>query len=46
MTLGHELRSLDGMNSSRVWLTSKNTGRELRALDVMSNLVEMSKSSS
>ena len=33
MTLGHQLRALDAMKSSRLWLIYKTPGRELRALD-------------
>ena len=38
MTLVHEIRPLDYMNSSGSWLTRKTPGYELKALDAMHSL--------
>ena len=38
MTLGRELRALDAMNNSGLWITWATMGRELRALDAMNNV--------
>ena len=38
MTMGHELRTLDAMNSSRLLMTKKNLGYELRTLNNMHSL--------
>ena len=35
MTLCHELKALDAINSSKLWMTSTILGRGLRALDAM-----------
>ena len=37
MTPGRELKALDAMNSSRLWLKLTTLGHELRALDAMNN---------
>ena len=37
MTKGCELRALDVMNNSRLWMTGTTPGHELRALDAMNN---------
>ena len=33
MTLGHELKALDSMNSSDLWMTCSTLGHDLKALD-------------
>ena len=38
MTLAHELKALDSMNSSRLIMTWKTLGRELKALDAIHRL--------
>ena len=38
MTLVHEIRTLNSMNSSGLWLTRKSPSCELRALNAMHNL--------
>ena len=38
MTLCHELKALDAMNSSELWMTCSTLGHDLRALDAMNNL--------
>ena len=38
MTLGHELKALDAMNNSRLWMTLATLRRELKALDAMNSL--------
>ena len=38
MTIVHEIRTLDSMNSSELWLTRKTPSCELRALKAMHNL--------
>ena len=35
MTLGHQLKAIDGMNSLRLWKTRATLGRKLRPLDAM-----------
>ena len=37
MTLGHELKALDSMNSSELWMTSSTLGHDLKALDAKNN---------
>ena len=37
MTLGHELRPLDAMNNSLLWLTLTTLDREIKALDVVNS---------
>ena len=37
MTLCHELKALDAMNSSELWMTCSTLGHDLRALDAMNN---------
>ena len=37
MTMGRELRALDDMNNSRLWMTRATQGRELKALDAMNS---------
>ena len=37
MTQAHELRALDTMNNSRLWLTIMTLGCELSDLDAMNN---------
>ena len=39
MTLSHELRDLDAMNSLSLLMTLKTTGHELKDLDAMNNAV-------
>ena len=34
---GHELRTLDSMNYSGLWITRMNLSHEVRALDAMNN---------
>ena len=38
MTLGRELRALDAMNNSGLWLTLTTLGIEMKDLNVMNNL--------
>ena len=38
MTLGCELKVVDAMNNSGLWMTCSTLGHELRALDAMNNL--------
>ena len=38
MTLGHELRSLDVMNNSMLWVIYTILGHELKDLDVLNKL--------
>ena len=38
MTLGHELRTLDAMDKSRLLMTQKNLGHELKALNDINDL--------
>ena len=33
MTLGHELKALDSMNSLELWMTCSTLGHDLKALD-------------
>ena len=37
MILGRELKTLNAMNSSRLWMTRTTPGCELRALEAMNN---------
>ena len=37
MNLARELRSLDTMNNSRLWLTGMTPSHELKALDAMNS---------
>ena len=37
MTSGCELRALDAMNNSGLWLTLTTSGHKLKALDAMNN---------
>ena len=37
MTKGCELRALDVMNNSGLWMTGTTPGHELKALDAMNN---------
>ena len=37
-TMGHELKTINAMDISRLWLTRMNLGYELRALDAMNKL--------
>ena len=37
MTQGHELRALDVMNNSSMWMTGTTPTHELMALDAMKN---------
>ena len=36
--LGRELKALNAMNNSRMWMTRMTPGRELRVLDAMKSL--------
>ena len=38
MTLGCELKALDAMNNSELWVTCSTLGHDLRTLDAMNNL--------
>ena len=38
MTPGHEVRALDPINHSKLWMTRMTQGRKLRALDVRNSL--------
>ena len=38
MTHGHEVRALDAMNKSRLWMNGMTLGCELSTLDAMNNL--------
>ena len=38
MTLDNELKALDAMNSSELWMTCSTLGHDLRALDAMNSL--------
>ena len=38
MTLGCELKALNAMNSSKLWMTCSTLGHDLRALHTMNNL--------
>ena len=38
MTLGHELKALDAMNKSKLWMACSTLGHDLKALDVVNNL--------
>ena len=38
MTLGHELRALNAMNDTRLWMICMSLGHELKDLDVMKSL--------
>ena len=37
MTLGHELKSLDAMNKSRLLMICDTLSRELKAMDALNN---------
>ena len=37
MTLSHELKALNAMNNSKLWMICSTLGHDLRALDAMNN---------
>ena len=37
MTLGRELKALDSMNNSELWMACSTLGHDLKALDAMNN---------
>ena len=37
MTLGRELKALDSMNKSKLWMTCSTMGLDFRTLDAMNN---------
>ena len=37
MTIGHELKALDAMNNSKLWMSCCTMGHDLRTPDAMNN---------